>query len=295
MVLVRTYDAASNRRSALSFLPSLLQFPRLVWTNRYMVQNFLRRDLLSRVNGSLLGVGWLLLQPMFLFLLYFLVFGVFLNNRATGAGPDIGFALYLFSGIVVFHAIMEATTVSSTIIVDNGNLVKKVAFPSEVLLVHPSAVSLVIYLVGAAVAFVFALAVGIGQPDALIAALPLVLIVQFLLTLGLGMLLANLYVFVRDISQLWRLISMAWMFVSPVFLRPSDMERTLGPSAFWFEVLNPAWALIQAHRRCLFGPIDPSFGEFWSQLGIASLWAIGFLLVGFTLFVSRKHKYSDVI
>jgi lipopolysaccharide transport system permease protein len=295
MVLVRTYDSSFNNRGALSYLPSLLTFPALVWANRYMVQNFLRRDLLSRVNGSVLGVGWLLLHPMFLFAVYFLVFGVFFNPR-TGEGPDMEFALYLFSGVMVFHAITEATSVACTIIVDNGNLVKKVAFPSEVLMVHVSVVSLVIYLVGALVAFIAALVTGIGQPDLTLAALPLVLLVQFVFTLGLGMLLANTYVFLRDIAQVWRLVAMAWMFLSPVFLRPADLAGKMSPTTvYWLEAANPAWALIQAHRLCLFGPVDASLGSFWPQLGIASTWALGFLVVGYLFFVSRKHKYSDLI
>lgn len=295
MVLVRTYDAKFANRSALSQLPSLLRFPSLVWANRYMVQNFLRRDLLSRVHGSVLGIYWILLQPMFLFAIYFVVFGVFLGSQKSGEPPDVGFALYLFSGVIVFHALTEATSQACSIIVDNGNLVKKVAFPSEVLLVHTSAVALVIYLVGAVVLLIAGMVTGIAEPGWLLLGMPLVLAVQFTLTLGLGMLLANLHVFVRDTAQLWRLVNMAWMFLSPVFVRTDTLVEKLGASAvYWFEVLNPAWALIQAHRLVL-GGVDPSLGSFWSQLGVAAAWAVAFLVIGYTLFMSRKHKYSDLI
>ena len=286
MTLVRTYDAATAERSAFHHVWSLARFPQLVWANRYMVQNFLRRDLMARVNGSVLGVGWILLQPLFTFAIFWVVFGFFLKK---GEGPPSAeFALYMFTGVITFHALNEATAQACSIIVENGNLVKKVAFPAEVLMVHVALVSLVIYLVGATVAFVGGLVTGLGHPGWYTAALPLVLLVQFTMTLGLGLLLANLHVFLRDTAQLWRLISQAWMFLSPVFWGPKDLEGKLPVAVLdWMQALNPAWPLIQVHRMAL-GGSTTDFGPFWTQLGIAAAWAVGFLLVGYSLFMVKK-------
>lgn len=299
MTLVRTYDAATAERSALWHLGSLVRFPQLVWTNRYMVQNFLRRDLMARVNGSALGVGWILLQPLFLFALYFLVFGIFLGSRVPGQGPDVGFALYLFSGLIVFHAISEATTMSCTLIVDNGNLVKKVSFPSEVLLVHLGLSAGVTYLVGAVVVLVAGLSLGELQVGWLLVTVPLLLLIQYVLVLGMGMLLANLHVFLRDTAQLWRLVTMAWMFTSPVFLRvdgDAGLVKMVGENTVsWMQMLNPAWSLIQAHRLALGVVPESAVDVFWTHVAVAAAWAFGFLLVGYGLFMSRKHKYSDLI
>jgi ABC-type polysaccharide/polyol phosphate export permease len=257
-----------------------------------MVQNFLRRDLMARVNGSALGVGWILLQPLFMFAIYWLVFG-FILKRAQE--PSAQFALYMFTGVIVFHALNEATSTACAIVVDNGNLVKKVAFPAEVLLVHVSLVSVVLYVVSAVVALVAVLITGIGQPGWMLLTLPLVLLVQFVMTLGLGLLLANLHVFLRDTAQLWRLFAQTWMFLSPVFWATGDLKDKVPDEALaWLPVLNPAWPLIQVHRMVL-GGSEADFGPFWPQLGYAAAWALGFLLVGYGLFMSRKHKYSDLI
>ncbi|MFY9343863.1 MAG: ABC transporter permease [Planctomycetota bacterium] len=291
---VRTFDASSSNRSAFVHAATIWRFPGLVWHNRFMVQNFLRRDLLSRVNGSVLGVGWILLQPLFLFAVYYLVFGLFLGPK-TGEGPDLNFAIYLFSGVIVFHALTEATTQSCVAIVDNGNLVKKVAFPSEALLVHTAAVSIVIYLVGALVCLLAGALLGVAQPGWLLLAWPLVLLVQFALTLGIGLLLANLYVFLRDVAQLWRIVSMAWMFLSPVFWQTTTIEPKMPPALLpWFINLNPAYPLLQVHRLVLGGP-EAVLGPFWPQLGVAAAWASGFLLVGYSVFMSRKHRYADLV
>ncbi|MBL8737263.1 MAG: ABC transporter permease [Planctomycetes bacterium] len=299
MALVRSFDAKFATRSAFSFLPSLFRFPALVWANRFMVQNFLRRDLMSRVNGSVLGLGWMLVRPLCMFALFYLVFGFVLGPRTGTGEPKPEFAIFMFLGILAFSAIVEATTAACSVIVDNGNLVKKVAFPSEVLLVHVALVSQVVYLVAVTVAFVIGWSVGILQPGLGLLAFPLVLLIQLVFVLGLGMLLANLNVFARDTAQLWGLIAQGWMFLSPVFLHPAQIQAVattdfLKDAVAVIENVNPAWALLQANRLSL-GLQDPDIGALWPQLGKASLFALGFLLVGYTTFMSRKHKFADVI
>lgn len=292
MTLVRNFDAATAARGPLHHVLGVLDYPALLWRHRFMVQNFLRRDLMARVHGSYLGVGWMLLQPMFLFAVYFLVFGVFFDR--TGQGPSFGFALYLFSGVVAFHALAEATTQCSTTIVDNGNLVKKVAFPAEALLVPPVASSIVTYAVGATVCLLAGIATGVARPGWLLLAWPLVIAAHFLLTLGIGLFLANLYVFVRDIAQLWRIVAMAWMFLSPVFWAQEQIAGLPAWAQLALTRLNPAYPLLQAHRLVLGGDAA-HLGPFWGQLGVAAAWAVGAFVVGYAVFMSRKHRYSDLI
>jgi ABC-type polysaccharide/polyol phosphate export permease len=294
MTDARTYDSATAARGVLAHMGAILRFPGIVWRNRYMVHNFLRRDVLARVDGSLLGIGWILLQPMFLFVVYYTVFGyLFRHPAATGSNAE--YALYLFSGILVWQAFAEATSTSCGVIVDNGSLVKKVAFPSEVLLVPLQLSAMLTYFVGAIVCLVLAWSLGVAEPRWLLAALPLVMLVQMLMTLGIGFLLANLYVFVRDVVQLWRILVMAWMFLTPVFWEPELLTTRLSPQTVaWIVNLNPVYPLMQAHRIAL-GGTQSYLGEFWPQLGVAAAWAVFFLVIGCAVFTSRKHKFADLI
>ena len=297
MSFARTFDSATQSKGLFQNLRKLLDYPSDIWRNRYMVQNFFRRDLMSRFHGSFLGAWWMLVQPIFMFAVYFVIFGILYSK--TGDPPSIDFALYLFSGVVCFHALTEATTSCCNIIVANSNLVKKVAFPSEALPIHVAMVALVIYLVGALLTLIVGLATGASTPGIELLYLPLVMVVQFVLIIGMGLFLANANVFVRDVQQLWRIFAMAWFFLSPVFWKPTLMIEKFEAHPILLDLLfngNPAFSLLTAQRIALGGEV-PDWGlvNFWGNLGVASLWAVGFLLVGFTTFVANKHKHADIV
>ena len=317
----RHYDAATATSGMLRhILPGkdslgLLGYPAVVWENRFLVANFFRRELLGRFRGSVLGVGWVLVQPIFMFVVYYTVFGLLIGNWKWGQAPDPNFAFYLFTGMITFQSLSEATTNSCTVVVANGNLVKKVAFPSEVLPVDCVLVSQVVYLVAAMVSLLAWLGCAIAasyfvgfppvvafNPGWMLLTLPLVLIVQFTMALGIGMFLANIYVFSRDVKHLWGIITTAWMFMTPIFWSTQMLEDKLGGAAQWMFTLNPAFSLVQASRISLGATdyIEPGsmsfvFGDFWSHIGIASLWAIFFLVLGYGFFLSRRHRYADLV
>lgn len=296
MSFARTYDSATQSKGHFQHLRSLLDYPSNIWRNRYMVQNFFRRDLMGRFHGSFLGAWWMLVQPLFMFAVYYLVFGM-LFNRGVGATTE--YALYLFSGVIMFYALVEATSSCCQVVVANGNLVKKVAFPSEALPIHVGMVSVVLYLVGAVVCIAAGLISGAFAPGWTILALPLVVAVQFVMVIGMGLLLANANVFVRDVQQLWRIFTMAWMFLTPVFWVPKQLYDALGEDSIVPSIMmnaNPAYPLVMAQRIALGGEF-PEFGvvDFWGNLAIAAAWAFGFLVIGFTSFVANKHKHADIV
>ena len=90
MVLVRTYDTAAQKRGPLRHFLPLFGYPGVVWRNRYMVHNFFRRELMSRFHGSFLGAWWMLVQPVFLFFIYFLIFGVLVGVDQLNCIDDVG-------------------------------------------------------------------------------------------------------------------------------------------------------------------------------------------------------------
>ena len=260
-----------------------------------MVSNFFVRDLMGRFHGSLLGAWWMLVQPMFMFAVYYVVFGML--YRRGGEDPT-QFALYMFSGVICFHALNEALSTGCSVVVGNGNLVKKVAFPSEVLPIPSALVSLILYVFGAVVVVSIGAWTGKFTPGLELAFAPLVLTLQFILTLGISLLLANANVFVRDVQQVWRIFSMAWFFLSPVFWHPAMMRELIGDPTLTSLAFyaNPAYSLLMAHRITLAGEI-PALGitGLWGHIGVLAIWASVMFVLGHLTFTANKHKHADIV
>jgi ABC-type polysaccharide/polyol phosphate export permease len=95
---------------------------------------------------------------------------------------------------------------------------------------------------------------------------------------------------------------MTWMFLSPVFWYPGQLRETIGEGAEGLFAWNPLYPLLQAHRLVL-GARDSvtaegiavQFGDVFTHLGAASLWAVVFLAIGYGVFRSRQHKFADLV
>jgi len=300
---IHTYSAATARRGILNHVLPLLGYPGVMARNSGLIWNFFRRELLGRFRGSLLGIFWVLVQPIFLFAIFFLVFGfIFTPPRAAiaGGGPDVWFALYLFSGIIAFSSFSEATIRSCGVVVENGNLVKKVAFPCELLPVSQVLVSMMVYFVGAVVLMAVGLSTGEMSLGIDCLAWPALVLVQSAMALGLGLFLACLHVFLRDTLHLYTIFAQAWFFLSPVFWAPWQLQEKLA-DYWWLFTLNPLYPLIIAHRQVLGislaqeGTDAGVPGGVWDNIGLAAIWAVGFLVVGYSFFVSRKQRFADLV
>lgn len=292
--IVREYSAENARTGWLRHVSGLAGYPALAWKYRSLLANFFHRQLVGRFRGSFLGALWVLVHPIFLFTVYYLVFGVLFQQSVT-TGEDTGttFAVYLFAGLLAWSAFQEATTDACGVITGNGNLVKKVVFPCELLPLPPTAVALVVYLVGCIVLLIAGLSTGTLHPGPLMLAWPLVLLVQIVLTLGFGLFLANLQVFMRDTSHLYGIVRMGWFFVTPIFWEIELIEKRLGPTATAIFKLNPMCSLLDAHRQVL--GIGPGTEPFWSNLAISAVWAAASIVIGYGFFTAGKHKFADLV
>ena len=295
MTTVRSFDSDARDAGLIVRLRALAEFPQLIWQNRNMVANFFQRELMGRFHGSLLGAWWMLVQPLFMFAVYYVIFG---KLYGRGDGDPVEFALYMFSGVVCFHALNEALSNCCTIVVSNGNLVKKVAFPSEVLPIPSALVSIVLFAVGAVVVVAVGVTTGKFTPGIELLCLPIVILLQLALTLGIGLLLANANVFIRDVQQVWRIFSMAWFFLSPVFWHPRMMAELIGDPALTQLAFyaNPAYSLLMAHRIALGGEI-PALGitDIWWHISVLATWALTTLVLGHLTFTANKHKHADLV
>lgn len=270
-----------------SRLGKLLLSPfRLLVAHRYTIEAFVRRDIQGRYVTSMMGLSWAIIQPLTLLLLYTFVFAYVLKIRLGGSGTPASFALYLFCGMLPWLAFVEGVTRSASVILDQAHLIKKVVFPSEILPAYVVLSALVMEFVGLAllVAGVGVFQRNLGWPMVF---LPVIILLQFLFTMGLGWFFASINVFLRDVGQLLGLGMTLWMFLTPIFY-PAEMV----PERFrWVLDLNPMYYLVQAYRDVV---LDQRFPALPHVVALAAI-AMATFILGHWFFRRSKHAFVDVL
>jgi lipopolysaccharide transport system permease protein len=284
-----------------------------------MLGAFIGRELRQRYVGSVLGRAWPFLQPLLILGVYWLVFFQILQvrlgnpafaqpiNDAYGKdATDTFYVLLLCGGLVPWLITAEFVMRCTNTVVENGPLVKKIAFPTELLPIY----LLGAYFVNLLIMMGFFLGFAwIFTPfrSSLIWMLPLVMAVHGILLLGLGYICATINVFVRDVSQLMPLIVNMWFFLTPV-VYPREMLPDGAKDWAWIFDWNPMSRLVQVYRWVTVFPEDirrtvDAAGNVvvvdatlvWQNLGIVAAIATGFFIAGYSLFMSQKHKFADEI
>lgn len=294
-------------------LNELLRFPAVAFRHRDVLGAFVRRDLKSRYEGSMLGRIWPVFQPVLLLGVYSLVFSGLLGVefRRPGIEPLVGgpfvTTFFMLAGILAWSCTVEAVNRGCGVIIEHANLIKKVAFPSELLPTYTTMVSFVQMLIGFALFVPFYVivmfAAGAGSfaeragSLAHLAWLPLPLLLHFVFLAGLGMLLGALNVFVRDLQQILPLATLIWMFFSPIFYNIDTLEKASQRTGAGWIVgamkANPLYHLLALYRGCFACEQGASFPL--DSLAIFAAIALGVFLLGYGCFRRWKGLFPDEV
>lgn len=247
----------------------------------------IRREVAGRYRGSLIGLAWSFLNPLLMLAVYTFVFGsVFKAKWGVAQESTSGFALVLFSGMIVHGLMAECLTRAPTLILDNVSYVKKVVFPLEILpwvmvgsAVFHTLVSLLILITANLLMF--------GRLSWTLSLLPVVLLPFLLFLMGLVWFLASLGVYLRDIRQVMGVLTTMLMFLAPVFYPIS----ALPPAVQSWVWLNPLTAVIEAVRAVILHGQTPE----WLTLGIYALVSVVVFLLGFAWFQKTRRGFGDVL
>jgi len=277
-----------------------LRWPGLLWTHRDLTVVCVRRDLAARFRGTLLGFAWVLAHPLLLFAVYAFLFTEVLGLRlGAGAAPAGTLGIYMFTGILVWSALNDALTRSTTCILEQRHLVQKLRFPAELLPVQAGLASLVPFAAGllAFALFTTLTPVWPAPPVELLLWAPLLLVLQLLFTSGLGLGLAACQVALRDTREVLGVVLTVGMFLTPIFWVPSPellpgVEPWLG-----LVELNPAHHLVYLWREVLMGgrPAVVFGGSFAGSLLQLALWSVASFAAGSWLFFRAQRHFADEV
>lgn len=256
--------------------------------NRHLVLQMVRRDVVGRYRGSIMGLTWSFFNPLLMLAIYTFIFTVVFKVRWE-TGPDVGradFAILMFAGLIVHGLFAECVNRAPTLVLSNPNYVKKVMFPVEVL----PWVALGSAFFHATASFGVMLCAQLLTNQAIpwtAIFFPVVLLPLLFSTMGIAWFLASLGVYMRDIAQVTGVFTTILLYLSPVFYPVSAL-----PVQFqkWIN-LNPlSYIMVEERNVMIFGKMPDLV-----QLGMVLAGSILVAWAGFAWFQKTRKGFADVV
>src|SRR5262245_44463242 len=242
---------------------------------RGLIQTLVVRDLKARYRGSTLGLLWTLLNPLFHMAIYSLVFSVYIRNDMQR------YPAFLLCGILPWTWFSSALFMGTTTIIEGGSMLKKVFFPPQVLPTVTVIATFINFLLSLPLLFGVLLLFGVTFGWSLLA-LPLIMIAQFALTLGLTLIISAVSVRYRDIPPILGHVLTFWFFLTPIIYSVTSVPerfRTL-------LSLNPITPFFVAYQEALlYNRLVP-----WETFAAIVCFAAVVLLMG--VFVFERLRWS---
>ncbi|MBI5849111.1 MAG: ABC transporter permease [Nitrospirae bacterium] len=245
---------------------------------------FLRKDLKAKYAGSALGVIWTFLMPVIQILLLWLVFSTIMKARPYG-NMQMPYIYFLLSSYFFWLAFLEGTMRAANSIIENSEIVKKISFPNIILPITAALSSYLPHILGF-ILFIVVYGIETSFSPILLLVMP-VLLFQVIFSLGVGMILASLMPYVRDLGQLLGQALQGIFFLSPIIYSIEAVPEKLKIIFY----LNPITYFVVSYQKIILLGEVPSF----SYLSAIACLSLSCFIGGYFLFHKLKEGFSDVL
>jgi lipopolysaccharide transport system permease protein len=211
--------------------------------NINLLINFTKQELVDRYAGSVLGAVWTFIFPLVNILIFTLIFSKLMGARLPGASSAFSYSIYLIPGIISWNAFANTVMRSSNVFIEKGPIISKVRIFLPYLPLYIVLSESVIFLISLVFFIVFLILTGTPIAKAIVL-LPFIYALQQIFAYTLGLFLAILNVFVRDVKEFTSILLQTWFWLTPIVYAPdilSDSVRTL-------LAFNPAYMFIEAYH-----------------------------------------------
>ena len=256
-----------------------MQLIKELWDYRQMIVSLVKRDLKSRYKGSVLGFFWMFLNPLLQLAVYTIVFSTIMRM-----GID-KFYLFMFVAFVPWLFFSTCLSSGTTVVFAQQDMVKKIYFPREVLPLSFTISQFINMLLSFIIIFIVVLISGVKVNLIALLYLPLIMIIEFILALGATYLVSALTVYFRDMEHIMSIITMAWMYLTPV-IYPVEMVPEQYVKLFY---LNPMTSITIAYRDILYYGQVPQV----STLANAVLMGVAVLIIGQIVFSRLQRHFAE--
>lgn len=257
-----------------------------LWRYRSFVASMVRREFQARYMGSALGTVWSVLNPLAMIFIYTVIFGQVMRAKLPGVDDGTSYGIFLCAGLLPWNLFVETLQRCTSVFVDQGNLLKKMAFPRTSLPLIVLLSALVNFAIIFALLLVVLLVLGRFPGWSLLGFLPL-LAVQQAIAIGFGVALGVFNVFFRDAGHVVGILLQFWFWFTPI-VYPLAI---VGDRLQLLLALNPMTALVAGYQGILLRGEGPS----WLFLLPHLVLAITALVIGRRVFRRLSGEMTDAL
>ncbi len=263
---------------------SAILIARGAWRYRDFIVASVKREFASRYLGTQLGFFWAVAQPLALILIYTMVFSEIMKPALPGHDSRFAYSIYLTAGVITWGLFGDLLGRSVGIFVHNANLLKKVSVPKITLPMIASLSALLNFAIALALFLAFMLLSGNWPGWPLLGLFP-VLGVLLVFAVGLGLLLATINVFYRDVEQSVAIVMQFWFWLTPIVYPAAALPGPVQSILAW----NPMWPLVRAVQDIFLERRVPD----WSTLMFPAMLALVLLVLAHRVFTSLADELVD--
>ena len=250
-----------------------------IYDYRQMIFSLVKKDLRGRYKGSVLGFLWTFINPLMQLVVYTFVFTYIMK-----AGID-KYYLYLFVALVPWIFFSSAITGGSSSVVAQKDLVKKIYFPREVIPISYVTSCFVNMLLCFCIIIPVMVVARVPINPLALLCLPVIMIVEYFLALGMAMLASAITVYFRDLEHILGIVTMIWMYMTPIFYSIDMIPQKL---RFIYHI-NPMSSIISCYRSVLYRGQVPNLASLLEAVVLGVL----FLILGMLVFGKQKKGFAE--
>lgn len=253
-----------------------------LYAYRELLKSNVKKEIRGKYKGSFLGILWSFVNPLLMTLVYALVFPYLLR----GSGYE-HYTTFLIIGILPWNWFTTCISQGTFTVLGNGGIIKKVYFPREILPISVVTSGIVNYLISCLVMFIFLICSGIGFSKYIVF-FPIVMIAQYLLTLGIIFITSSINVYVRDLEYIINFFIQMLFYGTPI-LYSADMF--MGTKIEFLVKMNPMATIINSYKDIFYWQNMPHINSLLIVLVASAV----FCYVGLLIFRKLSKGFAEEV
>jgi len=249
-----------------------------IYNYRELLKTNIKKDIGGKYKNSFLGVLWSFINPLLQIVVYALVFQVILRSNIEN------YAVYLCCALIPWQYFSNIVIRGAAVVIDNGNIIKKVYFPREILPISIVTSEGVNFLISTIIILGFVLVSGIGLSINIVFYF-LILAIQYIISLGISLIVSSLTVYFRDLLHILGVFMQLLFYATPIVYSIKDVP----PGFQWLLKLNPMTYLIEGYREIFYSKTLPNF----RHLIMALIMGIILCMMGYVLFRKLEKGFAE--